>query len=83
MSQELCDLLLYLKENKQSFLLKKIAVLISKSNSNPETVKFAKEHFNETMEIDLQELESLINPDKFKFPEAEIGTIGLENETDI
>lgn len=85
MSAEIRNLLEHLIESKyDNFYLKKIAVLISKSHIDIETVNLANDVFSESLMIDFNQLESLINPDKFRFPEPDIGLIEVDQgEEDI
>lgn len=40
--------------------------------------KIAQDIMYGTLKINLHELESLVNPDKFEFPDEEIGPIGVK-----
>lgn len=82
MSEEIKDLLSYAIKTKDS-LAKKIAFVIIKYSSDLESVKLANQLLSESVNIDLWELESLINPQKFEFPEPNIGQVNIENEEDI
>jgi len=76
---ELRDLLNYLKSKNDS-MAKKAALAVSRYSSNEMAVKIADTILHEKVNIDLWELESLINPNKFEFPKPDVGLVGVENE---
>jgi hypothetical protein len=79
MSKELRDLFNKLvDENINIFNLKKIACLISKSSKSEETVALADSYFSECLLVDVNQLEALVNPNKYDFPDPDIGLIGVE-----
>ena len=60
---------------KDSPLKRKLAFYIIKFD------KYANlENVNESIKIDTWELESLINPDKFRFDKEEVGIINVEKD---
>lgn len=80
MSAELQDLLSYVIELKEEVLIKKIAFMILKYSIEESDLAQAKSVLpNEFVDIDLWELESLVYPDKFEFPEPSIGQINVES----
>lgn len=83
MSAELQDLLNYVAELKQDSLIKKVAFMVLKYSDKRECIVLAQTLLPESIEIDLWELESLVHPDKFEFPEPNIGQINVENESTI
>lgn len=80
MSLELRELLSYVIESKDKVLTKKIASIILKYSIDEEAIGQAKQVLSDGVDIDLWELESLVRPEKFEFPEPDIGMIGVENE---
>ncbi len=57
----------------------KFLALISSTLINDKNfIKFASEYIDESIDIDLNELESIVNPNKFLYPKTNIGRIGIE-----
>jgi len=71
------DLLLLLKESK-SPNIKKISNLILKISKDDSELKIAAEHSEQKIMVDIHELESILNPDNFEFPEPDIGRISID-----
>lgn len=76
---ELKELFLLMKDKGLTEDIKKISFLLVKSSKNEEIIKIGQENLSGNIEIDLWELESLINPNKFEFPESNVGEIIVEN----
>ncbi len=76
---EVEDLLLYLKANDSEMLVK-VSSLLVKYSQHPSLIKLGQENLTKALDIDVLQLESLINPDKFDFPEPDLGNIGFKNE---
>jgi hypothetical protein len=76
---ELGELLSYLKLESGS-LAKTAAIAVSRYSIDTEARKIASTILHEQVNIDLWEMESLIRPDKFQFPEPDVGLVGVENE---
>ena len=83
MSTELQSLLNYVAELKQDSLIKKVAFMVLKYSDKEECIALAQTMLPESVDIDLWELESLVHPDKFEFPEPDIGQINVENENAV
>lgn len=68
-----------------SIMAKDLAILIVGYGKDPEALKLANSVLGESINIDLWELESLVNPDKFEFPDTDLGMIGvdLDEETSM
>jgi hypothetical protein len=79
MKNELSDLFKVLNDNKKYELKNKIASLILKFSFDQELKEISKENLPKGIEVDLNELESLINPEKFNFPEPNIGRVEIES----
>jgi hypothetical protein len=77
--EKLSDILKFALENKSSFS-KDIALLILKYSNDQQEIAAANEQLGDSIEIDLLELRSLVEPDKFEFARKDIGLIGVENE---
>ena len=56
----------------------RIAKAILRYSNDVEARSMAANLVDDTVDIDIEVLESMINPDKFEFAESDIGTIGLE-----
>lgn len=80
---ELQSLLNYAIEIKNQNLIKKVASAILKYSYQEECIVQAQSLFPDAVDIDLWELESLVHPTKFDFPEPSIGQINVENENPI
>lgn len=57
-----------------------LAKTLARYSDNQALKKIALTMVSELIKVDLWEMESLTNPDKFEFPETEIGQIGVESE---
>lgn len=80
---EFHDLFEYLIHQKKIDLLKKISSLLVKYSNNQQIIKLGQAQLQNVVLIDLWELESLINPNKFDFPESDTGVVSVENNPDI
>lgn len=78
MNYQMIELLAYIK-NKKISNFKHVALLFSKYAMEKEDHQLAESIYNQSIEIDLHELESLTNPDKFSYPKGNIGVIGVED----
>lgn len=80
MSDELQDLLNYITELNDPILTKKVATIILRYSNKENYIKYAQEMIPESVDIDLWELEAMVRPEKFEFPEPEIGQINVETK---
>jgi hypothetical protein len=76
------SLLEYMIKNNSS-LSKRLAFSIIKYNKDEQLNKIASTVLDQSLEIDLLELESLVNPDKFEFLDSDIGLVGVKKDEDI
>ena len=76
---ELKTLLNYLLKS-DNLLAKKAALIVSKYSNDALALRAADTILDDGININISELESLVNPDKFKFPNPDIGRIGVEDE---
>nr|BDD46255.1 hypothetical protein 87 [bacterium] len=58
----------------------KIASAILRYSNDVDARAEAAGALGQSIEIDVFQLESMINPDKFEFPELEIGEVVIEND---
>lgn len=79
--EKLLELLRYVKAQKLTNF-KSAAFLFSKYATDQDKQDLAESIYNESIIIDLDEMESLVNADKFEYPKGKIGLIGIENDTD-
>jgi len=82
MEKELKKLINYLNKIN-SPLKKEAAMLILNNLYDGPIIKEAQLVLKEELDIDLWELQSLVSPSKFEFPEPEIGVIGVKDEENI
>lgn len=75
---EIANLLDYLKKTDKD-LWERVMLIASKYSKEKANRKCA---FDSSIEVNILELESLINPDRFEFPDYEIGMIEVELEKD-
>lgn len=62
--------------------LKDIALIVKKFSNVPEDLSEANNILKETIMVDIYELRSLVEPDKFEFPKREVGTVGADLNED-
>lgn len=79
---ELRELLEYLKTEGNS-LAKHAALATLRYTKDEEAIKVAQTILNEKVKVDILELESLVRPDKFEFPEPDIGLVGVKDEEGV
>jgi hypothetical protein len=65
------DLIKYAISNNDG-MSKELAVIALRYSRDPGTIKLAQSLISEFIEIDLWELESLVNSDKFEFQDSDI-----------
>jgi hypothetical protein len=65
------------KEDK--YYLPRFVDLVIKNSSDKRLIALAQEIMG-SVQINLSELESLINPDKFNFPDYEVGLVGIKKD---
>ena len=74
---DLGSLISYAINNNVEFK-EKLAILALRYSKDTGTIKLARALLTEQLEVDMWELESLVNSDKFKFPIPDIEDIGVE-----
>ena len=75
---ELQNLLIYASEIKDQHLIKKLAFMILKYSNKDSDLTQAQNVLSESVDIDLWALEAMVRPEKFDFPEPDIGKIDVE-----
>lgn len=72
------DKLIKILTKTHRWAAKKVALLALDYSKDVGTIKIASDLLNEAIVIDLWELESLINSEKFEYPDSEIDEIGVK-----
>jgi hypothetical protein len=80
MNSNLKGLLEYAEENNFGHIKNRVIKAILKYSADKNAIAVAHSMIGDKIEINLSEMKSLMNSEKFDFPDYEIGMVGVEDD---